>query len=280
MPGGIGKGRACMEQHSVSITILGTRGSVSVSGKAFARYGGATTCALVHVKEQYIVVDAGTGLMSLPDEAMRAGTLPLLLTHPHIDHLLGFPLSPCAMRAGLRLDVYAKTRGGLDARAQFGRLIAPPLWPVEPEALPADIRFLELPDELSLGGVTVAAMEGRHPGGVSILRFEAEGKRVVFATDCTLTDDWLPALREFAGDCDLLLCDGQYSDEEWASRSAFGHSSWGYVARFAHACGAKRLRIIHHDPTRTDEQLDHAAEELRRIAPDYDFAKEGECICL
>lgn len=269
-----------MEKHTVSVTILGTRGSVPASGEAYSRYGGATTCALFCSEAGSVVLDAGTGLMSLPEEAMRGGALPLLLTHPHIDHLLGFPLSPCAMRPGFRLDVYAKTRGELDAKAQICTLLTPPLWPVGPEVLPADVRFHELPDTLSLGGVTVSAMEGRHPGGVSILRLEAEGKRVVFATDCTLDGDWLPALREFAADCDLLLCDGQYSDEEWPARSTFGHSSWGYAARFARSCGAKRLRVIHHDPLRTDEQLDRAAEGLRRLAPDFDFAKEGECIRL
>ena len=151
---------------------------------------------------------------------------------------------------------------------------------MEPEALPADIRFHELPDTLRLGGVTVEAMEGRHPGGVSLLRLEADGKSVVFATDCTLSDDFLPVLGEFVRGCDLFLCDGQYRDDEWSDRSSFGHNTWGFVARFARSCGVKRLRIIHHDPFRTDVELDAAAEELRGEGPDYDFAREGECIRL
>ncbi len=269
-----------MEQHAVSITILGTRGSLPVSGGAYARYGGATTCALFRAGEDFVVLDAGTGLLALPDEAMRGGTLPLLLTHAHADHLLGLPLSPCTMNRELRLDVYGKTRDGMDVRAQLAALMSPPLWPVGPDALPADVCFHELPDALRLGGIEIEAMEGRHPGGVSILRLTAAGKRVVFATDCTLDNDWLPALREFARDCDLLLCDGQYSDDEWTARAAFGHSSWGYVARFARSCGAKMLRVIHHDPKRTDEELDRAAEGLRAIDPAFDFAKEGERIVL
>ncbi len=269
-----------MEQHAVSITILGARGSLPVSDGDCARYGGATTCALFCAGETYVVLDAGTGLLSLPREAMRGGVLPLLLTHTHVDHLLGLPLSSCAMNDELRLDVYGKTRGGLDARAQVERLLSPPLWPVGPEELPADIRFHELPETLRFGQITVDVMEGRHPGGVSIFRLTAEGKRVVFATDCALDNDWLPELRDFARDCDLLLCDGQYSDDEWTARAAFGHSSWGYVARFARSCGAKRLRVIHHDPRRTDEALDRAAEKLRAVDPAFDFAREGECIVL
>ncbi|MBE7009214.1 MAG: MBL fold metallo-hydrolase [Ruminococcaceae bacterium] len=269
-----------MEQHGVSVTILGARGSVPVSGSQFSRYGGATTCALFHADGRFIVIDAGTGLSALPAEAMRASPLPLLLTHAHSDHLIGFPLSPCAMNPKLQLDVYGVTRGGLDVRAQVERLLAPPLWPVGPDMLPADIRFFELPETLRFGGVTVEAMEGVHPSGVSLLRLTADGKRVVFATDCTLADEFKPKLTEFIRGCDILFFDGQYTDEEWPARKTFGHSSWGHVARFARACGVERLCIIHHDPLRTDDALDRAADAIRAIGPDYRFAKEGEVFTL
>lgn len=262
------------------VTILGARGSVPVSGSEFSRYGGATTCVLVRFGTEYVVLDAGTGLLALPDEALAQSALPLLLTHAHADHLLGLPLCRYAMKKDARLDIYAAARGGLDARAQVCRLLSPPLWPVGPEQLPADIRFHDLPERFALGAVTVRTMEGNHPGGVSLLRLEAEGRSVVFATDCTLTGELLPRLADFARDCDLLLCDGQYHDDEWSGRSTFGHSSWGYVARFARSCGVRRLRIIHHDPFRTDGELDRAAQGLRAEGADYDFAKERECIRL
>ncbi len=217
------------------VTILGARGSVPVSGQAYARYGGATTCVLLRFGTEYVVLDAGTGLLYLPDDAMAQPSLPLLLTHPHADHLLGLPLCPYAMKKGARLDIYAAVRGGLDARAQVEALLAPPLWPVGPDALPADIRFHELADGMRLGEVGVRTLEACHPGGVTLLRLDAQGKSVVFATDCTLDDEPPPRLADFARECDLLLCDGQYRDDEWACRSNFGHSSWGRVTRFTRA---------------------------------------------
>ena len=123
-------------------------------------------------------------------------------------------------------------------------------------------------------------MEGVHPGGVSLFRLTGGGKRIVFITDCTLTDDVLPALRDFARDCDLLLCDGQYSDEEWPACSAFGHSTWRMAAALGASCGARQVRIIHHDPTHTDVRLDQAADELRAIHPQCTFAYAGEEIKL
>ena len=262
------------------VTILGARGSIPVSGKQYSRYGGATTCVLFGSDGRFVVLDAGTGLLSLPEEAVRQAQLPLLLTHPHADHLLGLLMCPYVTAPSARLDVYAAPRNGLDAREQLARLMSPPLWPVGPEELPADIRFHDLPGELSLGDIRVSVLEGVHPGGVSVLRLEAAGRRFVFATDCSLTASFAPRLAEFAQGCDLLLCDGQYSEAEWESHAGYGHSSWDMAARLARQCGAKRLRIIHHSPFRTDTELDRAAERLRSIDPAFDFAKEGEEIEL
>lgn len=263
-----------------SITVLGARGSLPVSGSAFARYGGATTCLLVRMGTQPLVIDAGTGLLALPDDVLRLPQLNLLLTHPHLDHLLGLPLCRYAFRKDARLDIYAVTRNGLDAREQVCRAMSPPLWPVGPDQLAARVSFHELPPMLMLDGLRIDTLEGVHPGGVSLFRIEGGGRRVVFATDCTVEGPLAAALAEFAHGCDLLLCDGQYSDAEWATRSQFGHSTWTAAARLARSCGAKRLRVIHHDPFRTDGELDAAEAGLRGDGADFSFAKEGEVISL
>lgn len=262
------------------VFLLGVRGSLPVSGAAFRKYGCATTCIYVRLGGRSAVLDGGTGLLSLPEEALAEPALPLLLTHPHADHLLGLPLCPYAMRQGGRLDIYAAPRGGLDAEALFRRIMSPPLWPVGPEALPARIAFHGLPATLDLDGISVRAMEGVHPGGVSVLSLSGGGRRVVLLTDCTLTPALRPKLLDFAGDCDLLLIDGQYSDGEWSARSSFGHNTWTQAARFGAECGAKQVRIIHHDPFRTDCALDKAAEELLQSCPRGAFGREGEVIGL
>jgi ribonuclease BN (tRNA processing enzyme) len=264
---------------------------MGVSGAAYAAYGGATTCVLAHFAGRAVILDAGSGLMNLPAELLDAPSLPLLLTHAHVDHLLGLPLCPYAMRRGARLEIYGRTRNGLDAEKQVRRFLAPPLWPVGPERLPAKIAFHDLPEDFHLGadgrpalenagGVHVRTMEGAHPNGVSLLRLESGGKSVVLMTDCTLTERLWDAALEFARNCSLLLCDGQYSDAEWGVCSGFGHNTWTTAARFARECGARQARIIHHDPFHTDAMLDGAERELDSVCPGCAFAKEGELIVL
>lgn len=263
-----------------SVHILGARGSIPVSGPQFSRYGGATTCVLVRLGGQYILLDGGTGLLSLPEEALCQPELPLLLSHPHADHMLGLALCPYLFRPDAVLAVYAAERDGLGPREQMERLFSPPLWPVTPGQLPAALRCHTLSGELTLGPVKVTVAEGRHPGGVTLFRLSCGERSVVFLTDCTLTEDDLPRLTGFAEGCDLLLADGQYSDEEWAFRSGFGHSTWTAAARLGAAAGAKQVRILHHDPSRTDEALFAASRGLSRIHPRCSFAYEGEEVYL
>ena len=285
-----------------TVTILGARGSMNVGGADFLRYGGATTCVLVRMSGHAVLLDAGTGLMNPPPDLLDIPALPLILTHAHADHLLGLPLSPLVMRRGVQLDIYAATRLGLDAETQVRRFLSPPLWPVGPDQFPADIRFHDLPPELYLYAdgndsdeiraaiegvhpaeasrdaasvIRVASMNGVHPSGVSLLRLDCGGKSVVLVTDCTLTDAIRPAVLDFARDCSLLLCDGQYSDAEWPTRAAFGHNTWRAAAQFARDCRAKQVRIVHHDPFHSDATLDAASAEIG-----VPFAREGEVILL
>ena len=263
------------------VVILGTRGSVPVSGPDYLGYGGGTTCVLVRLAGQPLVLDAGTGILDLPGY-LRDGErdLPLLLSHPHADHLLGLPMCPLAFDRRRRLDVYTAHHGGLDGEAQIRALMAPPLWPVGPDKLPARVCFHTLKASQAIGPVRVDTMDGDHPGGVTVFRLSGGGKRVVFATDCTLSEGLLPALTGFARGCDLLLIDGQYSPEEWESNSRFGHSTWIDAVRLGAACGAAQVRVIHHHPARTDRELDGAASQLTDIHPGCAFARAGEEIIL
>ena len=263
-----------------TVTILGARGSIPVSGPAYQRYGGASTCILVELNGVTVLVDAGTGILDLPARVLEQPRLTMVLTHAHIDHMLGLTMCPYLFRQGAVMELYAAPMEGRNAEEQVAALFAPPLWPVGPEMLPAEMNIHDLPEVLHLGDVLVETMPGEHPGGVILLRISGSGKSVVIATDCTVTDQRMPEYAGFAADCDLLLCDGQYSQAEWKSKSDFGHSTWVSAARLAKAANAKAARVIHHDPNHGDDELDTAASEVQRIYPACGIAYQGEVIRL
>ena len=103
----------------------------------FARFGGATSCVLVRAGGETILFDAGTGLSGrawrdfFPE---KHGTL--LITHAHVDHLMGLPVFPLLFDPTARCDIYLKTREGRTGREQIEALMSPPLWPIRTDSCP------------------------------------------------------------------------------------------------------------------------------------------------
>ena len=266
---------------SDKVTILGTRGSVPVSGPEFVKYGGATTCAVVTLAGQSVVLDAGTGILKL-SRVIPSGTdnIPLIVTHSHVDHMLGLPMCPHVFSRNTVFEIYLRTRAGLDAKAQLESFLTLPIWPVGPDQLPAEFRFHDLPESFSIGPVKVSTMEGNHPGGVSMIRLDGNGKSVIFATDSVINESLFPAFRDFAGSPDLLLIDGQYSQEEYDGHPNFGHNSWTEAATVGLRIGAKKTLIVHHNSSKTDAELDALVPVLLSINPSCSPAFEGQEVIL
>jgi len=255
--------------------VLGTRGSVPVSGNRYVDFGGATSSILLRMAGEIIVLDAGSGIAKLHNvlTEQEKHHINLLISHPHVDHLVGFGMGVVPFSSEDCFEVYGKTRMGKDIKAQLEDMYKAPLWPVSPDNLPPKFNYHELEDEFYIGKVKVTTMEGVHPGGVSIFRLEAD-KTVVYATDCTLTESFAPQLVEFAKDADILFIDGQFSDEEWAARGGFGHNTWNMAAKAGLDAGVKKTVIIHHDPSHEDEILHEGEQEAKQINPNLEFARE------
>jgi CheY-like chemotaxis protein len=62
---------------------------------------------------------------------------------------------------------------------------------------------------------------------------------------------------EFLTGADLVIHDAQFTAEELVNRRGWGHSSLEYAVEVCVAARAKQLVFIHHDPDRSDEELDH-----------------------
>ena len=68
-------------------------------------------------------------------------------------------------------------------------------------------------------------------------------------------------------DSDLLIADGQYTDDEYPKKVGWGHARATTAVDLAVQAGVKQLAIYHHDPMHTDEILDQTIELCRnRVA--------------
>lgn len=260
----------------MKITILGARGSVPTSGKHIQEFGGSTSCIFVETDEYAIFLDAGTGIMHAPDVGNKK--IVILLTHPHIDHLIGLPFFPFNSQKGRRVDIYAKRRGAYGAAEQIERLISPPLWPCILSDYPADFEVHDLALPLRFGELEVTGIESEHPGGSVIFKLTYKGKSVVYATDYEHYETSIEALIDFVRGADLLFYDGQYTPEESKRMRGFGHSTVEAGMHVMKEANVSRMCFVHHDPRHSDEMLLKMEDAVR--SDNVSFAREGQVITL
>ncbi|MBR3306246.1 MAG: MBL fold metallo-hydrolase [Lachnospiraceae bacterium] len=259
----------------MKVTLLGVRGSIPTDGKDHLEFGGATSCVLVQACGQAVYLDGGSGMLHSPDTSEESASV--LFTHTHVDHMIGLPISPLLL-SKRRVDIYGKTRDGLDIRQQLERLMSLPLWPAGVEVYPSELHFHETEQFMNIGGISVSCMEANHPGGSLIYRLEHEGKSLVYATDHEHSTEKQAELADFAEAADLILYDAQYTDEEYEKMKGFGHSTVAEGLKLLNSSKAKRILFVHHDPRHTDDMLKKSEEGLKdtRAA----FARQGMVIRL
>jgi ribonuclease BN (tRNA processing enzyme) len=86
---------------------------------------------------------------------------------------------------------------------------------------------------------------------------------------------------QIAAGVDLLIHDAQYTTDEIASRSDWGHCTVDYPVRLGQRVGAKKVWLYHHDPGRTDDELDGIVRGVRSWATvAVDAAVEGMSVVL
>jgi len=248
--------------------------------------------ALAHDGERpSLVLDAGTGIRrvsGLLGEQPFAGSI--LLGHLHWDHTMGLPFFASADRPEARTDLYMPAQG--DAEEVLRRIMSPPHFPITPAQLRGTWRFLGLePDTpCDIEGFSVVAREIPHKGGRTFgFRVSDATASVTYMSDHCPTalgpgpdglGEYHEAAMSLAGACDLLIHDAQYLDEELPARASFGHASSGYALRLAEHAGARRLLLYHHDPPRTDDDIDALVASLAGEAVWVDGAVEGMVIDL
>lgn len=274
------------------VKFWGVRGSIATAGAATAGVGGNTSCVAVSVDNEggdgdggqpLIILDAGTGLRALGDTLIQNGSVSaaLFVSHLHWDHMQGFPFFTPAYVAGNRVAVHAPERcaAGGDVKAAFASQMRAPHFPVGLDAMKATLSFhaVAAGNEVAVGAARVTAAAASHPNGCLAYRVDAGGRSVVYATDTEhdaggASDANLLALARGA---DVLIYDAQYTDEEYAHKRGWGHSTAAAGARLAAAAGVTQLVLFHHDPAHDDAKVAAIEAAARAHFPSTIAAREG-----
>jgi phosphoribosyl 1,2-cyclic phosphodiesterase len=256
----------------VNVAFWGVRGSVPVPDRNMIGYGGNTSCVSVRLRDGSILVfDAGTGIRDLG--VALAGVrdeIHILLTHLHLDHIMGLLFFGPLFDPAVRVTVWGPPAPGAGLRSRLARFLSAPLSPIEIRDLPAHVEFRTLPpDPVRLGSATIEAELVNHRGptlgyrvtdGDAVLAYLPDHEPALGQDLLGDAPEWISGLRLAAG-ASLLIHDAQYTPEEYAGTLGWGHSMVPDTLAFAHRCDAERLALFHHDPTHDDADLDEIGAE-------------------
>ncbi len=173
------------------------------------------------------------------------------------------------------------------------RFMGPPAFPIEPALLRGHWTFDSIDEgEHSIEGFSVLAREIPHKGGrtfgyrisdgrSSIAYLSDHGPAGVMGPGPDGLGPYHDAAVELSAGVDMLIHDAQYTAGELPDRVGFGHSAAEYAVGLADRAGAASVLLFHHDPERTDNEVEAIERSLQcGSGPRVVAAREGSTIHL
>lgn len=289
------------------VRFWGVRGSIPTPGPSTVFFGGNTSCVEVRADGQIVILDAGSGIRPLGlalQEEFKSEPIAatLLVSHTHWDHIQGFPFFSPAYnpKNQIRILGYEGAREGLGST--LAGQMESSYFPIALKQMPGNIVIEELRDmEFEIGSIQTQACFSNHPGVCVGYRLNTSAGSVVYLPDNESTnercgekggDGAVPRkieenLASFIKDADILICDSQYTSDEYQSHVGWGHGCVDEVVRFAIEGNVKRLYLFHHDPAHDDRFISDMLMHARALAEKagsslvIEAAREGDqCILM
>ncbi len=274
-------------QPPFTIRFWGTRGSIATPGQATNKYGGNTACTEVRCGEQLLILDAGTGIrvlgLSLLHEFQQKPIKGhIFVGHTHWDHIQGFPFFAPAFSPANEFTIYSLHGAEKPLHKVFRGQMDGDYFPVLLSEMKAKLNFCELESDVHLGETNVSFIFLNHPGLAVGFRISFAGRSLVYLSDHETFGRLSPQgpspnpldmeIERFAENADLLICEAQYTEEEYAQKKGWGHSTFLDALERAAQAKVKRLAIFHHDPSHDDAFLDRIQEFCQKTMTDRNYA--------
>ncbi len=265
----------------MEVFFWGVRGSIPTPGKDYAVYGGNTSCVEVRLNNHILIFDMGSGLKNLGDSLIKRDikNFDILISHFHYDHTCGLPFFKPAF---LKDYNFTLRSGKKDIVNILSSQISSPSFPITINEFNANIKY----ENFNVGesfllkeNIEIKTFSLNHPDGAVGYRVENNGKIFCYITDhehkVNRRDQ---ALVNFIKNCDLLIYDCTYSDEDFNRYVGWGHSTWQEGVRISKYSNAKKFFIYHHNPDNKDKDMKKIDKQSKKMGNNIIVAKEGMCV--
>jgi phosphoribosyl 1,2-cyclic phosphodiesterase len=295
----------------MKLKFWGVRGSIPSPGEKTVRYGGNTTCIEVRTDaNELIILDGGTGIFPLAQTLLKEMPLTanILNTHSHWDHIQGLPFFIPMFIPGNMIKLF----GALDPISGAGPehimnvQLQYSYFPVREVEMKSRFEYVSIvPNQVfKIGDAIITPVLMSHPVVNFGYRIDCNGKSIFFTGDhephfniYDPDDDGyaeyqslIEEQRQFIIDAirgvDVFVADSAYTLDEYSSKKGWGHGTFDSCIELAKDAKVKVLYCTHHEPTRSDDELEKVfAEALDRHAQqvgelDIRLAREGTEIVL
>jgi phosphoribosyl 1,2-cyclic phosphodiesterase len=231
-------------------------------------------------------------------------TANVLITHTHWDHIQGLPFFVPNFIPGntLRLHGAFDPISGKGIEQVMSTQLQYSFFPVREAEMRAAIEYVTLTpgQSIHIGSAKITPYLLNHPVINLGYRIESHGKSVFFTGDHeppyniydriddsfadyqVFVDEKLALIAEAIRDVDVIIADSSYTDAEYRTKVGWGHGTFSSSISAAAAANAKVLFCTHHEPTRSDDELETAfaaalaSNEAFASALDIRLAREGD----
>jgi phosphoribosyl 1,2-cyclic phosphodiesterase len=269
------------------ITFYGVRGSTAAPGPLTAKYGGNTSCVHIELENgNDLILDAGTGIRLLGRKlAKKSSPANILLSHGHWDHIQGYPFFEPIYQPERDIHVYISIDSGRKLLSKLFEQMDGTHFPVKVSDLPSNnfSKFKGIESELyERESIQVVKQKLNHPGGGVAYRISENGVSCAYVTDNELEppnrpvtnyDQWVNYLHGV----DILIHDAQYTEDDMPHKHGWGHSLISQVRRLATDAEVGTLVMFHHDPDRSDSELDEVQIENEKYLKSHRAPTRSVC---
>jgi phosphoribosyl 1,2-cyclic phosphodiesterase len=305
----------------MKIKFWGVRGSIPCPGPHTVKYGGNTPCIELSFRNtnRCFIVDAGSGIRELGHDLLARHrnhplkSIDLFITHTHWDHIQGFPFFTPIYNPNMNIKIYGPvTYDNETLKDAIVGQLSYRYFPVRQTELASKMEYEELNEgHFDLGdGIILKTKYLNHPLLCMGYRFEYQKKSIcmvfdteplqnLFNTDPSQPDyneamanegeqvvkDGNQRIIDFYAGADILIHDAQYTQDEYeAGKKGWGHSPIEDTIDVVKRNDVKQLVLFHHDPIRTDKQLDQLCKihckPCRKNNTSVSFAVEGTQVVI
>ncbi len=263
----------------MKLIFWGTRGSSPVIGTKVGNFNSNhSSCVEVIAGSDSLIIDAGSALGAAIRSRYTKGQreFTICMSHFHWDHILGLISLYDLFYKGISLKMYSPDE---NLKKYIMALFQPAYCPIDQSVIVKTFEFVQVKKEVQIQSFKLSFSEIPHTGKTFAIEVEAASKRALYMSDVNLT---LLKENPFKNPPDVLICDSFHLKAHQVERQDWGHSSSEQAALFAQTIHAKKLALMHYDPSYNDNEIEQLVQEAKQAAPKLNIhaTQDGDEIAL